>query len=102
MAKIYTTQGRILYERPQIQIGNKLYTVDNRQSTFKKLEKQLTKDANDMEKVFEIVFGAEEAKEIIDMDLSYQGTVDLVIYIFAAIKGIEFEEAEKEFFRKEG
>lgn len=97
---IYTTDNKILTEKPQIQIGDKLYAVDDRQSTFNRLNEQLQKDANDMEAIYKIVLGEKAAKEIIELDLSVSGTQNLLIYIFAAIKGCEFEEAEK-FFRNQ-
>lgn len=97
---IYTTDNKILTEKTQIQIGDKLYAVDDRQSTFNRLNEQLQKDANDMEAIYKIVLGEKAAKEIIELDLSVSGTQNLLIYIFAAIKGCEFEEAEK-FFRNQ-
>lgn len=98
--KIYTTDNRILTEKPQIQIGDKLYAVDDRQSTFDKLNKQLQENPNDMEAIFSLVFGKKAAQEIADMELSVSGTQNLLIYVFAAIKGCEFEEAES-FFRSQ-
>lgn len=96
--KIYTTDNKILTEKPQIQIGDKLYAVDDRQSTFNKLNEQLQKDSNNMEAIYKLVFGNKAAQEIMDMELSVLGTQNLLIYVFAAIKGCEFEEAQM-FFR---
>lgn len=98
--KIYTTDNKILTEKPQIQIGDKLFAVDDRQSTFNKLNEQLQKDSNNMEAIYTLIFGKDAAKEIMSMDLSVAGTQNLLIFIFAAIKGCEFEEAET-FFRNQ-
>ncbi len=98
--KIYTTDGKIITERPKIQIGDKLYMVDDRQSTFTKINKALNENPDDLNAVFELVFGKKEAAEIEKLELSVSGTQNLLIYVFAAIKGCEFEEAEK-FFRNE-
>lgn len=98
MAKIYATDGKIITESPKIQIGDKLYSVDDRQSTFEKINKSLQKNPEDIGAVFALVFGKEQAAEIEKLELSVKGTQNLLIYVFAAIKGCEFEEAEK-FFR---
>lgn len=38
MSKLYTLDGKLLTETPEIRIGEKIYPVDNRQKTVAKLQ----------------------------------------------------------------
>ena len=76
---------------PQVKIGDKLYTVDNRQSTFDKIQEiqndvTLT-DKEKQEKTYELALGKEEAKEINELDLSVESNVYLSFCIMGAITG---------------
>lgn len=76
---------------PQLKIGDKLYTVDNRQSTFDKIQEiqndvTLT-DKEKQEKTYELALGKEEAKEINELDLSVESNVYLSFCIMGAITG---------------
>ena len=95
--KTYNLNGRLNNERPTIVIGEKAYMVDDRQSTFMKLNELLQKDASNFRAIYELIFGKDNGKEIFDMDLSVSDTETLLIYIFAAIKGVTAEEAEATF-----
>ena len=85
--------------QPQLKIGDKLYTVDNRQKTFEKIQKvQSNAELSEEEKtnqIYELALGKENALEIIDLDLP----VDLAIYlsfcIMAAITGEDPKELQK-------
>lgn len=76
---------------PQLKIGDKLYTVDNRQSTFDKIQdiqKDVTlTDKEKQEKTYELALGKEEAKEINELDLSVESNVYLSFCIMGAITG---------------
>lgn len=76
---------------PQLKIGDKLYTVDNRQSTFDKIQEiqndvTLT-DKEKQEKTYELALGTKEAKEINELDLSVESNVYLSFCIMGAITG---------------
>ena len=76
---------------PQLKVKDKLYTVDDRKSTFDKIQeaqfdKTLTQAQKD-EKVFELALGKKEAKEILDLDLSVQEYIYFTYCIMGAITG---------------
>lgn len=81
---------------PQLKVLDKLYTVDDRKSTFDKIqavqnEQGLSSEERDR-RVFELALGKAEAKEIMDLDLSVQDYVYFTYCIMGAITG---EEPEK-------
>lgn len=78
---------------PQLKVQDKLYTVDDRKSTFDKIQavqvdNTLTQDQKDL-KVFELALGEKEAKEIMDLDLSVQDYIYFTYCIMGAITGEE-------------
>lgn len=99
MAKIYTTDGKLLTETPQIEIGGKLFAIDNRKSTYDKMQEAVSKSTGGNEEriILEHAFGKEQMKEIDKMELSVKGYMDLLTYVHAAIFDISFEEAEARF-----
>lgn len=99
--KIYTTENNVLTDAPEIQIGDKLYAVDNSYETFEQLQKQLSENPNDFNSIYYLVFGEEKGQEIVDMKLSVTGTKNLITYVMAAILDISFEEAQDSFRKEE-
>lgn len=76
---------------PQLKVKDKLYTVDDRKSTFDKIQaaqmdKTLTQEQKDMA-VFELALGKKEAKEIMDLDLTVQEYIYFTYCIMGAITG---------------
>lgn len=109
MSKIYTTDGKILTDGfPQIQVGNKLYKVDNRKSTYKACQdklRNLPEGATEDETtdiMLEAFLGAEAFKELTEMDITVSGYVDLLMYVHAAIFEISYEEAKERFQKAAG
>ncbi|MBQ7596181.1 MAG: hypothetical protein IJU45_05920 [Clostridia bacterium] len=94
--KIIATDGKIITgdNFPSIQIGDKLYPVDNRMSTYKKIKKidYLSESIDPDEEMLKLALGKENAKEIIDMDLSVESFSNLTFIVMSAITG---EDAEK-------
>lgn len=97
-SSIKSADEKLFTPKRQIAIRDKVYTIDDSQATFIKINNALKKDSENLDAVFELAFGKENAEEIKALNLSVEGTQNLLIYVFAAIKGCEFEEAEK-FFR---
>lgn len=102
MAKIITTDGKIITgdNFPSIQIGDKLYTVDNRRSTYKKINEiakrvQAGEDIDPDEELLKLALGKEQAKEIIDMDLCVESFNELTFIVMSAITGDDAEELKK-------
>lgn len=76
---------------PQLKIGDKLYTVDNRQSTFDKIQdiqKDVTlTDKEKQDKTYELTLGKEAAKEINELDVSVESNVYLSFCVMGAVTG---------------
>jgi len=103
MAKIYATDGKLLVETPQIQIGDKLFAVDNRKSSYDAMQKavneNIEKDSgiSDEDLIIKHTLGDKQFKEVKAMDLSVVGYMNLIMYIQASILDITFEDAQKRF-----
>ena len=84
---------------PQLKIADKLYTVDNRQSTWNKIQEITNSqelDNNEKnDKIFELALGVEEAKEIKDMDLPVENYSYLTFCVMGAISGEDPKELQK-------
>lgn len=103
--RIIDTTGKILNadNHPSILINGKNYIVDDRKSTYDKIQEvQMDNKITDKErdkKVFELALGVKEAKEILDLDLSVLDYVYFTYCIMAAITGEDpdklMEEARK-------
>jgi len=92
MAKLYTLDHKLLTETPEIRIGEKIYAVDNRQKTVKKLmtiARDVQKDDPyaGMEKVLELALGHKAAQEIDELDMPYPSYLNLFDLIMAAVTG---------------
>lgn len=91
--RIIDTTGKMLNKdnHPSILVNGKAYIVDDRKSTFDKIqavqnEKKLTESERDI-KVFELALGEEAAKEIIGLDLSVQDYIYFTYCVMGAITG---------------
>lgn len=102
MNRIIDTGDKILCgdNHPQLKIGNKIYLVDDRKSTFDKIQEvqqdtELNDDAK-TEKVLALALGEAEAKELLDdPTMTVSGYANLSIYVMAAITGESFEDFKK-------
>ena len=84
---------------PQLKVGGKLYTVDNRQSTWDKIQKVQSdvglSDEDRTKKIYELALGKESAKEILDMDLPVDINRSFSFCVMGAIIGEDPKELEK-------
>lgn len=76
---------------PQLKVLDKLYVVDDRKSTFDKIQ-EVQKDESISEKerdrkVFELALGEKEAKEILELDLSVKEYIYFTYCVMGAITG---------------
>lgn len=100
--RIIDTTGKMLVadNHPSILLNGKAYTVDDRKSTFDKIQKiQNDKDLPDGErdlKVFELALGKKEAKEILALDLSVKDYIYFTYCVMGAITGEDPDEMMKE------
>lgn len=98
MARMYTFDKKLLCGSPEIRIGEKVYPIDDRKNTVKKVLKLFeNKEGDDMDKsdeALKIAFG-ENYKEIEDLDLSFKAYQELAEMVIAAMTGEEPEDFEK-------
>ena len=97
--KIIDTKGNILTgdNHPSLKIGDKLYTIDDRKSTMDEIRKMQQSNEGDKDyKILELAMGKDNAKEILAMDLTFQGYQNLTFYIMSAITGVSYEKLKEE------
>ncbi|MGN1133702.1 MAG: hypothetical protein ACI4RN_04510 [Oscillospiraceae bacterium] len=92
MAKMYTLDEKLLVGTPEIRVGGKIYAVDDRQKTAKKIIKicnkaEEEKDLDVVDEVFKLAFSSADYKEIDKMDLSFSAYQELFNLVMAAITG---------------
>ena len=85
---------------PQLKIGDKLYTVDDRQKTWEKIQEiQSNKTLAEKErtsKIYELALGKEASDEINNLDLPVSSATHLSYCIMGAIIGENPDELEKQ------
>lgn len=91
MAKMYTLDKKLLVGTPEIRIGDKCYTVDDREKTARKVIAICNReDGNDFDKVDEVlkcVLTSKDFKEIDGMNLPYAAYQELFNLIISAVMG---------------
>ncbi len=97
--RIIDTENKILSgdNHPQLKIGDRLYTVDDRKSTWDKIQ-ALQDDESVSDKDIEILnlaLGKKETKEILSNELTVEGYTNLTFFVMAAITGEDFETLKK-------
>lgn len=97
--RIIDTEDKILVgdNHPQLKIGDKLYLVDDRKSTWDKIQKVQNDDTLDDDakqvKVLELALGKENATELLGKeDLTVAGYTALSFFVMAAITGENYNE----------
>lgn len=96
MAKMYTLDQKLLTEKPEVRIGEKIYPVDDRTSTVKKLMKDLQavdKDSVEMLDTDEMIIKAafnKNAREILGLGLSYKAQSEIAQMAMAAMTGEDY------------
>ena len=94
MVTLYTLDNELLNATPEIRIGDKIYPVNNRTKTVKKIQ-AVSKEINSedpyagMNKVLELAVGAQAAKEIEDLDMPYPAYQQMFELVMAAVTGEE-------------
>lgn len=84
---------------PQLKIGDKLYTVDNRQSTWDKIQEiqsvESLSEKDRTAKLYELALGKENAKEIAELDLPVEQSIYLSYCVTGAIIGEDPKELQR-------
>ncbi len=100
MGKMYTLDGKLLTELPELRVGDKLYPVDNRTCTVKKMMQLTAKKAGEenedylgsMEEALTLALGQKAVAEIGVDDLPFPAYQKLFELVLAAATG---EDPEK-------
>lgn len=100
--RIIDTEDKILVgdNHPQLKIGDKLYVVDDRKSTWDKIQdiqnSTTIEDADKEKRILELALGEENCKELLENpDLTVSGYSALTFYVMAAITGESYEDLVK-------
>lgn len=111
MGRMYALDNKLICGSPEIKIGDRVFAVDDRQKTVRKMmalfeDKAAEKDEaaksenreesfERMDKVFELAFG-KKYKEIESMELSFAASNELLKIVIAAATGEELKEDEED------
>ena len=92
MGKLYTLDRKLLTDTPEIRIGEKIFPVDNRQKTVKKIqaaaqEIDKTDPYSGIDQVLELALGPKAAKEIDEMNMPYPAYQNMFELVMAAVTG---------------
>lgn len=113
MGKMYALDKKLLIGSPEIQIGDKVFQVDDRNKTVRKvikLSEQLKGKDKDIEEtpeqfevidqILELAFGS-KYKDIDELELSFRAYLDLIDIVLDAMTNGDPEKYEKEKAEKE-
>lgn len=105
MGKMYTLDNKLLTETPEIRIGDKVYPVDDRVNTVKKIleiSKNVSDDLNGgISKVLDLALGKDAAKEVEDMNMPFAAYQKMFELVMAAITGEDVDVIADRFQDKE-
>ena len=97
MAKLYTLDGKLLTDPPEMRIGDKIYPVDNRQKTVKKIMAlsvsgdSVEASLENVDEALNLVLGPKAFREIDEQNLPFPAQQKLFELIMAAVTGEEPE-----------
>ena len=101
MGRLYTLDEKLLVDTPEVRIGDKIYAVDDRAKTMKKLNREIgaLEDQSDevISKAFEIALGKKAAHEIAQMELHFPAYKRAFELVMAAMTGEDPEAVAARF-----
>lgn len=105
MGKMYTLDNKLLVGTPEIRIGDKVYPVDDRVNTVKKIL-EISKNVSDdlyggISKVLDLALGKKAAKEVEDMNMPFAAYQKMFELVMAAITGEDADVIADRFQDKE-
>ena len=102
MGKMYSFDNKLLCGMPEIRIGDKVYPIDDRTSTVKKVLKIFSNKENDSldsaDEALKLAFGKNYG-EINSMDIPFSAYQKLTETVISAMTGQE-QEKEQSFHEK--
>ena len=104
MGKMYTIDGKLLTERPELRIGEKIYTIDDRKKTMDKIialskSKKGDESMNIMDETIKLALGEKALKEIVAMELSFVAYKSVYENILSAITGEDVTTSSEDRFQ---
>ena len=106
MGKLYTLDGKLLTETPEIRIGEKVYPVDSRQKTVKKIlalsDDESVPMGERIDEALKLALGDENAVEIDRMDMPVPAYQRLFELVMNAVTGQEDEPDQARFQTEKG
>jgi len=98
MSKVINLSGKFSEEKPQIQIGDKLYDVNDGMGVVLQFEELIGEGtAEKMVEAISKTIGKEAAEELKIMEMSMENFKILSAGLMAAMQDLEFEEVYKRF-----
>lgn len=92
MGRMYSFDNKLLCGSPEIRIGDKVYSIDDRTSTVKKAIKIFSEKENDTldsaEEVLKLAFG-KNYSEIAEIDMPFSAYQKLTETVISAMTGQE-------------
>lgn len=106
MSKMYTVDHKLLTDTPEIRIGEKIYTIDDRQKTVEKIQKiSAAGNQDDMlqtvRETLALALGEKGAKEIDETNYPFAAMLQIFKIVVAAMTGETPEEVEARFRKEE-
>lgn len=82
---------------PQLKIGDKLYLVDDRKSTWDKIQQVQERGGDNVDaEILALALGKEAVAELVNnSDISVSSYTNLSFYVMAAITGEDYEDLKK-------
>jgi len=97
---LYEVDKVLLDVKPEVRVGDKVFLVDDRMSTFAKMNRALAEATTELSE-FDIVIAHgitdEGLAEIKQMDLSFAVMNRVALLVMAAMQGVSEEEAQRRF-----
>ena len=106
MGRMYTMDHKLLIDTPEVRIGDKIFPVDDRQKTARKIMELIENRENKgefelMDEVVAVALGEKNAKEIDKMNLPFKAQQIVYELVIAAVLGEEPEEVHARFQKSE-
>ncbi len=106
MGKLYTLDGKLLTETPELRIGEKVYPVDSRQKTVKKIlalaDDESVPMGERIDEALKLALGDKNAVEIDRMDMPFPAYQRLFELVMDAVTGQEDEPDKARFQAEKG
>lgn len=106
MGKLYTLDGKLLTETPELRIGEKVYPVDSRQKTVKKIlalaDDESVPMGERIDEALKLALGDKNAVEIDRMDMPFPAYQRLFELVMNAVTGQEDEPDKARFQAEKG